>query len=287
MRTKLASRILIIAGFLILFLSFQNCSTNSSFESESSSSNEKSSGNSTIGGNGEPYGGKITRYQSYMEGFYCSTSDGQKIASPYSVVEKIGDTLKLVKEACEAKNEVLSSKLFIETQVNNTATFDFRRFYKDQDFINDVLLPKFNFDESLCAETMESRILRTYGTVNLTPEQMKTAKADYVEVKVFSMFYGQRFAEIQIVKNMPLIITYPDRNLVIEKFRLDALRADIQTDSVSYLSENSSDNFNMEIGRNINVPIGLKANYEGTISFSSASANLTNIRLSCPIYPHF
>lgn len=287
MLTKLASRILIIAGFLFLFLSFQNCSSNSSFESESSSSSEKSSGNSTIGGNGEPYGGKITRYQSYMEGFYCSSSDGQKIASPYSVIEKVGDTLKLVKEACETKNEVLSSKLFIETQVNNTATFDFRRFYKDQDFINDVLLPKFNFDESLCAETMESRILRTYGTVILTPEQMKTARADYVEVRVLSMFYGKRFAEIQIVKNLPLIISYPDRNLVIEKFRFDALSADIQKESVSYLNENTSDIFNMEIGRSINAPIGLKVNYEGTISFSNATTKLTNIGLNCAIYPHY
>lgn len=287
MRTKLASRILIIAGFLILFLSFQNCSSNSSFESESTSSSEKSSGTSTIGGNGEPYGGKITRYQSYMEGFYCSSNDGKKIASPYSVVEKVGETLKLVKEACETKNEVLNSKVFIETQANNTATFDFRRFYKDQDFINDVLLPKFNFDESFCEETVESRILRTYGAVNLTPEQMKTAKADYVEVKLFSMFYGQRFAEIQIVRNMPLVITYPDRNLVIEKFRLDNLSANFMTDSVSYLSLNSSDNFSMEIGRGINVPIGLKANYEGTLSFSNESINISGIRVSCPIYPHF
>lgn len=137
------------------------------------------------------------------------------------------------------------------------------------------------------AETIESRILRTYGTVNLTPEQMKIAKADYVEVKVFSMFYGQRFAEIQIVKNMPLIISYPDRNLVIEKFRLDALNANIQTESVSYSSQSSSYIMNMEIGRNLNAPIGLKVNYEGSISFSNASTKLTNIGLTCAIYPHF
>ncbi len=287
MLKKHASRILIFAGLLVLLLTYQNCSTNSSFESDNSNSSEKSTGSSVIGGNGEPYGGKITRYQSYMEGFYCDSSDGQKVASPYAIVEKIGDTFKLVKEACETKNEVLSSKLFIETQANNTVTFDFRRFYKDQDFINDVLLPKFNFDESMCAETIESRILRTYGTVNLTPEQMKIAKADYVEVKVFSMFYGQRFAEIQIVKNMPLIISYPDRNLVIEKFRLDALNANIQAESVSYSSQSSSYIMNMEIGRNLNAPIGLKVNYEGSISFSNASTKLTNIGLTCAIYPHF
>lgn len=275
---------LCIASLVILF---QNCSGSSPFESSNSQSSEKSNGNSTIGGNGEPYGGKISKYQSYMEGFYCTSSDGQKVPSPYSIVEKNESTFKLVKQACEDKNELLNPLLFSENTANNTATFDYRRFYKNQDFINDVILPKFNFDESFCEETVESRILRTYGTANLTPDQMKTAKADNVEIKIFSMFYGQRFAEVTITKDLPIILLSAVTNLTIEKYHVDIPTANIQAATVFYQSPTISNYLNMTIGKNSSLPINITGRYEGILDYSNSSVNLTNIKISCPIYPHY
>lgn len=287
MKNVVKVKLLQIAVFILLVTFFQNCAGSNPFESSSSQSNEKSSGNSTIGGNGEPYGGKIGKYQSYMEGFYCTSSDGQKVASPYSIIEKTGDSYKLVKQACEDKNELVNPITFIENPNNNTATYDFRRFYKNQDFINDVLIPKFNFDESFCDETIESRMLRKYGTANLTPDKLKTAKADYVEIKVFSMFYGYRFAEIRITKDLPLIISAPDANLVIESYKVDISSANIQLDNVVYAAQSTNSQLSMTIGRNKNIPTALKANYEGVLNYTDGSVNLSNIQVSCPIYPHF
>lgn len=285
MKLNVPRYIAIIAVATIVVL-FQNCSGTSPFESSSSSTSEKS-GNPTIGGNGEPYGGKISKYQSYMEGFYCPSSDGNNVPSPYAIVEKNGDTFKLVKQACEDKNEVLNPALFSEDSINNSATFDFRRFYKNQDFINDVLLPKFNFDESMCEETVESRLLRKYGTTMLTPDQMKSATADNVEIKVFSMFYGKRFAEISIIKDLPIIILSPVRDLKVEKYTVDIPTADIQATSVFYESTASTNSINMTIGKDKNLPVNIKGRYVGTLEYSNTTVNLSNIKITCAIYPHY
>lgn len=283
MTTRGGMKLIAVACSLLLLIAFQNCGLTGKQLSAISSSSEKSvSEPQTVGGNGEPYGGKITKYNAFKEGFYCTNSAGETVASPYSVIEKDGESYKLVTEACQPKNEPVDVTKLSVIGNPTTPVFDYLRFYPEQDLMS-ILSPKFNFEETLCNETLESSLYRKYGTSSLTPLQMQDAVVDSVMVRIISSFYGTRIAQVEIKENVSIShpSTQPIRPILIS---LDLSKATILSTSVAY--SNSQGNFQMNIAKSNSLPASLNGNYLGLLSVSTTEASISSAKLTCPIYPH-
>lgn len=264
-------RVLIIAPVLaILIVSFQNCA---GFKPENLASNSN-------GGNGEPYSGKPDVFYSFTEGFTCKDESGADIPSPIMIIEKLGDVYKLKEEACEATDEILtSSSITVNT---DSLDFDFRNFVPAMTPA-EFTQASYQFVESRCTETLQSRLLREYGSPMLSPEQMNTAVADDIEITVFSSYSGVRRANIKVRNNVPLQGA-PTSPIETVSYIIPDIVMTPAGSTSQYLR--GVEDFNMTIARPAAAPPELAVNFEATMSANWGDATFSNVGLSCSIFPH-
>lgn len=202
--------------------------------------------------------------------------------SPIMIIEKTGSVYKVTQEACVQKADLIAGADLTLNSENQTIDYDFRRFQPAVS-ISHFTQSQYLFVESRCLETLESRLQREYGQGALSPEEMRTAKADEVEVIVQSNYEGLRFALVKIKKDSPVQSTSVVQTDSVAYFIAD-LTLELGAHSLEYLT--GSNEFHMTAAHPTAIPLDLKVMYEGEMSMNKGGVSLSNVKLSCSIYPH-
>lgn len=261
----------------ITIISFQNCE---SLKGKDVPISTKLA-SAAEGGNGEPYGGKLTSFYYFEEGYTCKDPSGNDIPSPKMIIEKIDDIFKVTQEACQIKDEVIASENVVMNKDGQSVRFDFRRF---QVAVTPEVFVQNNyfFNESHCAETLKSRIKRRYGTESLPPEEMKSAVTDEVEVFINNTYYGDRRATVIVRHDVPTVILSP---LQIQSSTYTISNLILGLDAVSVKYTTNSNEFFMTV-ENPDPNAGVQLQYSGPMSMSQGDVVLNGVEMKCNVYPH-